>query len=286
MFDCLFYVSSTIFLFGTWAVPVKNLPHDDRHKSFWIALTHFVGSFVVLLAKPEAMPVAEIAAAFFAGMIWGLGNILCFVSLRHLGLTRAFAIWVSGAIIVNLAWGLFYFGEWETMSGPHLQRTVLAVVLVLIAASLVIFSREAEKVSGNFRKGLLAALGLPLFHASYYVPIKSGTASMYASFVPMGLGMLLVTFIFAKSSNKKLIVSPPDLMRLVLAAAMLLLGNYYFINTMSTCGVSKGAALVQFAMVVNTLWGIFYFKEISSARAKLQIFLAVGLMIIGTFMLA
>jgi len=62
-------------------------------------------------------------------------------------------------------------------------------------------------------------------------------------------------------------------------------GNYTALLTINILGVSRGYPLTQLAIVVNTIWGICYLKEVTTSKKKLLIIVGIILAIIGAILI-
>jgi len=51
-------------------------------------------------------------------------------------------------------------------------------------------------------------------------------------------------------------------------------------------GVSKGYAITQLALVVNALWGIFVFQEVTEKSAKGKIYVGLAVALTGGILLS
>lgn len=64
------------------------------------------------------------------------------------------------------------------------------------------------------------------------------------------------------------------------------IGNFFSILSVEHLGEGVGYSVVQAAMLVSGLWGIFYFREITDSVAIMKWFVSAGLTISGILLLS
>ncbi|OGD93149.1 hypothetical protein A3C33_00415 [Candidatus Curtissbacteria bacterium RIFCSPHIGHO2_02_FULL_42_58] len=275
----------TILLFGSWAVPTKTLKIDPQVQAFWLTIGHFLLSAVIFIFFAAPLTLNQSILPLSAGILWGLGIISGYVGIRNLGITRALGTWMPTVIIVSALWGLIFFGQAFTLGPWKLTLTILGIVLLVIAAISVIFSGKDEGKIKNLKFGVLASLTLGLFHGSFFVPLRASPLSIYTTFLPLTVGMVLTTFIIVSYKKLKIVHGPIEIGRMILAGLILGAGNYTALLTTQYLGVAQGYPLTQAGIIVNTLWGVLVFKEATTKKGKVLIAIGVALAILGAVVL-
>jgi glucose uptake protein len=275
----------TILLFGSWAVPTKTLKINPIAQAFWLTVGHFLLSSIIFLFVFQTIPLKQFLPPFLAGIIWGVGIFSGYVAIRHLGITRALGIWVPVVIIVSTLWGLLFFGEAAKLGSGKLILTLLGISLLIVATLAVISTLKGEKKITMVKVGILAALILGIFHGSYFVPLRASNLSIFVTFLPLTIGMVITTAILAKIQHVKFIYDKFSTLRMILAGLLLGGGNYLALLTVQSIGVAQGYPLTQLGIIVNTLWGVFVFKEITGIKSKIIIAVGILLAIIGAVVL-
>lgn len=281
----LLFAALTILLFGSWAVPIKTLQIEPKVQAFWLTVGHLFFAVVVFLASSSPLPTSATLWPLVAGIIWGIGMIAGFVAIKHIGITRAIGIWSPTVIVVGALWGLLYFGELWTLGHSRLLLTGVSIVLVIVAALLVILSKEDTTQLKNVKIGVICALCLGVFHGSYFVPLYASKFTIFTTFVPLSGGMVLTTFFVVRVKKLALFYDRLSLFRMLVAGMLLCSGNYTALLTLKYLGVSLGYPLTQFGIVVNTLWGIFLFKEVVTKRGYALVSTGVTIVIFGAVLL-
>ena len=275
----------TILLFGSWAVPTATLKIHPTVKAFWLVVGHLLLSGIVFLFFFQSIPIQEAIPAFIAGILWGIGMLLGFVAIKHLGITRAIGLWVPVVIVVSAVWGLLYFGEAHVMGTDKLIKTFVGIAILVIATLAVILSNKEETKLGNIKMGMLAALALGIFHGSYFVPLKTSSLPIFVTFFPLTLGMLLAVSIPVIVKRRSVRHDTFSTFRMVTSGMILGAGNYTALLTVQYLGVCQGYPLTQLAIIVNTLWGTLLFKEVTTFRGRMLIACSVVLAIVGAIVL-
>lgn len=281
----LIFALITILLFGSWAVPTKTLKIEPKVQAFWLTIGHLILSSIVFLFFLQPFRFTQFFYPLIAGALWSAGIIAGYRGIKELGITRALGIWIPVVILTSALWGLIYFGEAFKMSNSQLTQTSLSILLLVLAALFVVLSSKGEKKLGNVKVGILLSLILGVIHGSFFIPLQLSNLPITVSFFPMTIGMILVTTSAIIREKLKIKYSLGEILRMMSGGLILGGGNYTALLTIQALGVSQGYPLTQLAIVVNTLWGVFVFKEATNVRAKIFIGIGIVFAIIGAILL-
>ena len=281
----LLFAVATIFFFGSWAVPTTRIKASPNVQAFWLTVGHFLLSVAIFIFSSQTLGTTDIIYPFIAGVLWAVGIAAGYRGIKELGITRALGIWIPIVIVTSATWGLFYFDEINTLGTTKLLQVLIAIGFLIAAALLIIFSSHREEKIGNLKLGIVMSAILGIFHGSFFVPLQQSNAPIYATFLPLTAGMVITMSIilFVKKLNPthtKISVG-----RMMTAGLILGAGNYAALLTVEELGVSRGYPLTQLGIVVNTLWGVFYFKEATTNRSKTLIGLGVLVALFGAIFL-
>lgn len=275
----------TALLYGSWAVPAKTLKVDAKVMAFWLTVGHLLIAFIVFLFSPSLLSINNSTGPFFGGLMWAIGIILAFVGIKNLGIARAFGIWIPTLLLVSSVWGLIFFGEAQGMSIEKLLKVILSITLLIAAALLIISTSKGEKKLGNIKVGILSSIAIGLLHGSFFVPMNFTNLSASQALLPASIGMILVTATVSFFKKLKLNIGTIPNLRMATGGVILGVGNMTALMTIKLLGVSTGFPLTQLAIVVNTLWGVFVFKEVTSKSGKLIISLGIAMALAGAILL-
>ena len=281
----IIFAALTILFFGSWAVPTKTLKEHPEVQAFWLTIGHFLLSVSIFLFVAQPIPFGELVPPFIAGVLWGIGIISGYIGIRHLGITRALGIWIPLVILTSAFWGLVFFKEAWTLPLQKLILTIAGIALLVIAALAVIFSAKDDKKLGNIKIGITASIILGLIHGSYFIPLRASSVSIFVTFLPLTIGMVVATSFTVIIKKLRVISDMKSVSRMLFAGLIIGGGNYTAILTTQFLGVAGGYPLTQLGIVVNTLWGALIFKEIEHKKGKILIAIGVAVAIVGAVVL-
>ncbi|MBI2329765.1 hypothetical protein HYU94_00005 [Candidatus Daviesbacteria bacterium] len=199
------------------------------------------------------------------------------VAVPNLGLARAVPVSSSLVIILSFLWGGLVFGEMPS----SLAAGFLGIGLII--AGVILISATGNIESQNTKKGLAAAVLAGAIWGSQLVPLKLGNVATQDFFFPVCLGIMLsglVIFIIKKGRFRKEAIKES-----LLSGLIWNIGNLLSLISLSIIGLSKMGPISQSSTLVAVLWGVFYFKEITESRQKIQILIGALVLISGVITL-
>jgi glucose uptake protein GlcU len=278
----------TNLLLGSWAVPTKTLKVEPGTNAFWLTFGHFLLSLLLFSFVLQPIPLQDFLLFFLAGVLWGGGIFAGFYAIKQLGITRAFGTWIPIVVTVSALWGLLFFGEASRMGAGRVVLSIVALLILIFAALVVIVSMKGEKSqikNPHVGLGILAAVLLGVCHGSYFVPLHASHMSLFVTFVPLTIGMVGTSYLLTRGQRTPLIYSWQATLRMILGGLLLGAGNYTTLFTLQMLGVAQGYPLTRLGIVVNTLWGILLFKEVTSTKGTLLIAVGIAMALAGAILL-
>lgn len=270
------YAIGAALCWGTYMVPFKKSKSESLIQfqtlmSVGILLSGFIISLLV------GFPLNFNIYGIIAGVFWAIGNTLALIAIKNLGLSKAVPLMSSIVILSTFLWGALVFGELP--SGLFFA----SFGLLLIIAGVVIVSARGESRSENIKAGLIAAILGGLVFGSQLVPLKLGHVSAANFFFSTCLGIFitaLAIFLFKPVKFKNEAIKES-----LLSGTIWNIGNFLSIASVSLIGLAKGYPLSQSSVLVAVLWGVFYFKEITQPKHKLQVLIGAVILLIGVITL-
>lgn len=190
--------------------------------------------------------------------------------------------------------------ENEEEESFHEETDVYDDDIVEIPTDVVIWGRKISK-----RKlGMAAAVFNGAWGGSIMVPLKFAPSdangrgylisfAFGASIVTLFLWLLRYTYHLGRTQSfmKACEAMPSFHLRVMwfpgaLSGTLWSIGNFFSILSVEHLGEGVGYSVVQAAMLVSGLWGIFFFKEIVCAMAITKWFISAGLTISGILLLS
>ena len=208
--------------------------------------------------------------AIIAGCLWSVANTLTVFAIRDLGLSIAFPLWNTNALI-GILWGVLFFGELKN-AGRARWTAVLGGAALMFIGGLILARVSASQMSPQAAtKGIVAALGAGLLWGTMYVPYRKAYLSgmnplSFVSFFTIGeLGMM--TALAARYLG-----GLPELWRQVSAASSVqfwllaagfvwVIGDIFQQYAVKYVGVSRGIPLSNSNQLWGLLWGAVAFGE-------------------------
>jgi len=150
----------------------------------------------------------------------------------------------------------------------------------------------AKSNKNDVRVGLLYAVCTGIFGGSMLVPLELSAVSGLDALPSFGHGVflasLIITIIFA-ITDKSSSPFPKTIRNIVpgiLSGCIFNIGNTMSILAIPQIGFAVAQPLMQCALFVSGLWGIFLFREIIDKTRILMFFVAGTILICGALMLA
>lgn len=213
-----------------------------------------------------------------SGILWAIANAISLVAVVNLGMTKSIPLISSLVILSSFLWGALVFNE---LPGT-LIFGFLAVVLIVIG--VVVVGSTGNTHSQNIRKGLILAILSGLIFGSQLVPLKIGAVSTQDFFFSLCLGIFFASLLIALALKTKF--EKKGMVWSLLSGIIWNIGSLLSLIAISKIGLAKGMPISQLAILVAVLWGLFYFKEITKPKDRLQILAGAIILLIGVIIVA
>jgi glucose uptake protein GlcU len=208
--------------------------------------------------------------AIIAGCLWSVANTLTIFAIRDLGLSIAFPLWNTNALI-GILWGVLFFNELKS-AGRARWLAVLGGALLMFIGGMVLARVSASQISSQAAtKGIVAALGAGALWGTMYIPYRKAYLSgmnplSFVSFFTVGeLGMmtgLAVRYLGGFGELWRQIVGVRHLQFWLLAAGFVwVIGDIFQQYAVKYVGVSRGIPLSNSNQLWGLLWGAVAFGE-------------------------
>lgn len=211
--------------------------------------------------------------AILAGCLWSVANTLTIFAIRDLGLSIAFPLWNTNALI-GIAWGVLFFHELKNAGRARWIAVCCGAALIFIGGMILARVSASQVSSAAATKGVAAALGAGVLWGTMYIPYRKAYLSgmnplSFVSFFTVGeLGMmtlLAVRYLGAVSSLWHEVREARYLLFWLLAAGFVwVLGDIFQQYAVKYVGVSRGIPLSNSNQLWGLLWGAVAFGEFRS----------------------
>lgn len=265
---------------GAAEVPAKLV--SAGLSPFLISLLMVVGVFLGRWCLPAALRGtsdirADIGKAphlvvwgIIAGCLWSVANTLTVFAIRDLGLSIAFPLWNTNALI-GILWGIFFFGELKS-AGRIGWIAVLGGATLMFAGGVILARVSASQMPSQVAtKGMTAALGAGVMWGTMYIPYRKAYLSgmnplSFVAFFTVGeLGMMTVLasrYLGGLASLWGQVSAVQSVQFWLLAAGFVwVIGDIFQQYAVKYVGVSRGIPLSNSNQLWGLLWGAVAFGE-------------------------
>jgi drug/metabolite transporter (DMT)-like permease len=208
--------------------------------------------------------------AVIAGCLWSVANTLTIFAIKDLGLSIAFPLWNTNALI-GILWGVLFFGE---LRGATWIRwtAVCGGAALMFFGGLVLARVSAGQISSHVAsRGIAAALGAGVLWGTMYIPYRKAYLSgmnplSFVSFFTVGeLGMMTALAVHYLGGFARLwqeLAGVHQLLFWLLAAGFVwVIGDIFQQYAVKYVGVSRGIPLSNSNQLWGLLWGAVAFGE-------------------------
>ncbi|MBI4038656.1 hypothetical protein HY384_01720 [Candidatus Daviesbacteria bacterium] len=261
---------------GSYVVPFKKSQTTNLQQfQFFMGLGIFLSGLFFSVLLGYSLNLNKFG--LISGILWAIANAISLVAVANLGMSKAIPLISSLVILSSFLWGALVFGE---LPGG-LFLGFLAVGLIV--AGVAIVGSTGNTSSQNIKKGLVLAVISGLIFGSQLVPLKIGTVSTQEFFFSLCLGIffasLIIALVLKTRFNKEGIVWS------LLSGIIWNIGGLLSLISISKIGLAKGMPISQLAILVAVLWGLFFFKEVTGSKKRLQILAGAIILLIGVIIL-
>ncbi len=259
-----------------------NVPFKKSHSSNFI-LFQLLTSVGILLSSIILSLIFGYAFdlntyGLLSGMLWASANAVSLVAIANLGLSRAVPLMSSLVVVSSFLWGVFYFKE--IPSGMLMGFAGIGLIIL----GIILISTTTKTLSINIKKGLAAAIFSGTVWGSQLVPLKIAALPITISFFPVAVGIFLTATIIAIVAKVKFSNIP--LKYGLLSGVIWNLGNLLSLLSIALIGLAKGMPIAQSATLIAVCWGLFYFKEVTKFRLKMQVLIGAIILLGGVVILS
>lgn len=272
----LLYALGAALAWGSYYVPFKKSKSGNINQfQLLVGVGIFLSSIIFSIAL--SYPLQLNWYGVFSGVLWAIANVIALSAVVNLGMSKAIPILSSLVILSNFLWGVVFFGELPAGMGMGFAG------IGFIISGVILVSSSGNTQTQNFKKGLTAAVLGGLIFGSQLTPLKFGNVETKDFFFSLSLGIFVTALIIAAVNRVKF--TKIALKESILSGIIWNVGNLLSLISISLIGLSKGIPISQSSILVAVFWGLFYFKEISLTRAKIQVLIGAVILVLGIVVL-
>jgi glucose uptake protein GlcU len=237
--------------------------------------------------------------AILAGMLWAVANTLTVFAIRDVGLTIAFPLWNTNAL-VGIFWGWLLFGELRGASRKNVAKVLLGALAIIAAAVMLAFStiHAGGPHASHAVSGVLAAAGASLLWGTMYIPYRKAyisgmnPLSFVTVFTVGELGTVFALLLALDGGTKAAIFHSPEtkhlLFWLFLGGFAWVIGDLFQQFTTKYVGIGRGIPLSNTNQMWGLAWGVLVFGELAHADLAHKLLVVAGsvVMIFGALIVS
>lgn len=259
------YALITVLCWGTWLSIAQSIPFKNQQiKIFYVAAANLVLASVVFLVQGgQGLTLKVFLLSFVGGLIWAVSGWMAFVATHELGVARATGIWAPINVVVSILWGVILFGEFLSTGSWTMILLILSVLILIAGVLMIIFAKGMHtQKEGNFRIGLLGALGAGVLWGSYFIPGKYAAASAWTTAFPLAVGIFAGSAILVALTREPLRLNhASEYLRVTVSGLLWGIGNYGMLLLVEQIGAGRGFTIAQLGVVINGLMGVYILKD-------------------------
>jgi drug/metabolite transporter (DMT)-like permease len=206
--------------------------------------------------------------AVIAGCLWSVANTLTVFAIRDLGLSIAFPLWNTNALI-GIGWGVLLFHELKSAGWVRWTSVGTGALLMFLGGMILARLSSSQISPAAATKGIVAALGAGVLWGTMYIPYRKAYLSgmnplSFVSFFTVGeLGMMIgLALHYSRGSLWREISGARHLLFWLLAAGFVwVIGDILQQYAVKYVGISRGIPLSNSNQLWGLIWGAVAFGE-------------------------
>ena len=213
----------------------------------------------------------DLLFAILSGIGWASAQILTFYSFTLIGSSRAMPITTAFQLLGASLWGVIALGDWPSAMDKIIGA--LALVLIILGAWMTVWSehKNTEHQAHLQKAVLILAVGEIGYWAYSAAPQATDLTGMQA-FLPQAIGMVLVAVVYDFynhfKSNKPLALQEAVSYKQIFSGFFFAFAALtYLISAQPDMnGLATGFILSQTSVVLATLTGIYFLKQVKTKK--------------------
>ena len=314
----LSFMLLTMLCWGSWANTVKLCPGYRFQLFYWdyviglilgallwgFTLGTFGSTGVSFLADIKAIQSTHIVWAILGGVLFNVANLLLVAAIEIAGLAVAFPIGIGLALVIGAVSSYVL----DPHGNPVMLFGGIALVVAAILCDAIAYRLREREHQATSRRGVVISLVAGLLMGTFYPFVSramsgEGAPGPYATslFFVLGVALCAIPFNYILMRRPLDAQSPVSMTDFTAAPARShgwgILGGVIWctgavFNFVASKAHSVGPAVSysigQGATMVSAAWGVFIWREFSSApsRAKSYLFWMFVLFLVGLTLVA
>ena len=262
---------------GTYIVPFKKSQSQNLLQFQALMGTGiFISGFIASILFDYSLQLN--VYGLLSGFLWASANVLSLTAVLNLGISKAIPILASLVILSSFLWGALVFGELP--SGLIIGFAGIGLIIL----GVILVSTTTNTQSQNTKKRLFTAILAGIIFGSQLVPLKVGNVATKDFFFSVCLGIFLTGLLIALFKKTRFKNEAVGLS--LLSGIIWNIGNLLSLVAISLIGLAKAIPISQSSTLIAVLWGLFYFKEITQRKFRIQVLIGAAILLLGVIILS
>ena len=262
---------------GTYIVPFKKSQSQNLLQFQALMGTGiFISGFIASILFDYSLQLN--VYGLLSGFLWASANVLSLTAVLNLGISKAIPILASLVILSSFLWGALVFGELP--SGLIIGFAGIGLIIL----GVILVSTTTNTQSQNTKKRLFTAILAGIIFGSQLVPLKVGNVATKDFFFSVCLGIFLTGLLIALFKKTRFKNEAVGLS--LLSGIIWNIGNLLSLVAIGLIGLAKAIPISQSSTLIAVLWGLFYFKEITQRKFRIQVLIGAAILLLGVIILS
>lgn len=259
---------------------------DYINKIMGTTYATFITALIVFLFTQPHITTTLLLMGMLSGAFWATGQMLQYKLFQELNVSIAMPLSMGLQTIGTALIGVLAFGNWPETSTKIIG--LLAIIGIIVGMCFTSVKSKNDD-SPALKKASLPMLILTFIVSTigflgYNIFPQLVNADPLAGFLPQGIGMAIMSTIFALFSGHKQQRSyfkDQSTWGNLLSGACFGIAAYFYILSARKNGIATGFALTQMSVVISTLGGILLLHEHKTHHEFVYTMIGLALVLAG-----
>ncbi|WP_261806762.1 GRP family sugar transporter [Lapidilactobacillus luobeiensis] len=246
-----------------------------------------ITAIVIYLISQPQISWQLLLMGMLSGACWATGQMLQYQLFQKMTVSKAMPISTGLQIIGTALIGVLVFGEWAETSVKIIGTlAIIGIIFGMYFTTIRSKSQAAGEQRFSTASLIITFIVSTLGYLGYNIFPQLVGADPWAGFLPQGIGMALMSTIFAlyrahKTPAAKNYFTESATWRNLASGFFFALAALFYIVSARRNGVATGFALTQMSVVISTIGGILLLHEHKTKKELTFTIIGLALVMVG-----
>ena len=244
----------------------------------------FLTAIVIFISSQPHISWQLLLMSMLSGACWATGQMLQYQLFQKMTVSKAMPISTGLQIIGTALIGVLVFGEWASARMKIIGTLAIVGIIIGMYFTTIRSHQQDNQTKGDVGMLIFTFFISTLGYLGYNVFPQLVGADPWAGFLPQGIGMALMSTIFALFSgrNKQHNYFQDKSTWYNLASGFFFaIAALFYIISARRNGVATGFALTQMSVVLSTIGGILFLHEHKTRKELIFTLMGLALVMVG-----